>query len=155
MSDMARASVSSFLSAQLSRYTSKVPWFELNVDVQSYNDYASGTVEGKTEVGLELRKELFNNRVSVEIGGNVNVSPEKTHQNTASEITGDVTVKYKLTDDGRIRLKAFCDNQYEDIEGELSQAGVGILYTRDFDRWKEIFKPPAKSIPDDKKEKVP
>ena len=70
---------------------------------------------------------------------------EKAKQNSASDITGDVTVEYKLTEDGRYRLKGFRHNQYEGaIEGQLVETGVGIVYVRDFNKWKEFLKSPKK-----------
>ena len=51
-----------------------------------------------------------------------------------------MTVEYKLTEDGRYRLKAFRHNQYEGaIEGQLVETGAGVLFVRDFDKWKNIF----------------
>ena len=63
--------------------------------------------------------------------------PGKTR---ASDITGDVTVEYKLTEDGRFRMKGFRHNQYEGvIEGQLVETGAGIVFVRDFNRWKRLF----------------
>ncbi|MEP7170398.1 MAG: translocation/assembly module TamB, partial [Bacteroidota bacterium] len=148
-SSVARGSVSSFLSAQLNQLGSKVlPGVELNFDVQSYDDYTSGQAEGRTQVGIGLRKQLFNEHLSVQVGGTVDVEGTKAQQNTASEITGDVTVEYKITDDGRYRLKGFRHNQYEGaLEGQLVETGAGILYTRDFDKWKEFFTRPKDKRP--------
>ena len=53
----------------------------------------------------------------------------------------DVDVEYKLTKDGRYRLKGFRHNQYEGvIEGQLVETGAGIIYVRDFNKWKEFLK---------------
>ena len=73
------------------------------------------------------------------------VEGEKAKQNSASEITSDVNVEYKITKDGRYRLKGFRHNQYEGaIEGALVETGAGVLYVRDFNKWKEFFKSPKK-----------
>jgi len=142
----ARTTVSKFLSAQLNALSSKVvPGVELNFDVQSYDDYTSGQAEGRTEVEIGVKKQLFNERASVQVGGTVDVEGEKAKQNSASDITGDVTVEYKLTKDGRYRVKAFRHNQYEGaIEGQLVETGAGLLYVRDFDKWKEFFSKPKR-----------
>jgi len=74
------------------------------------------------------------------------VEGEKAKQNSASDITSDVTLEYKLTKDGRYRLKGFRHNQYEGaIEGQLVETGAGILYVRDFNTWKEVFNKKAKT----------
>jgi len=143
-SSTVRTTVGKFLSAQLNKWSSKVKsGVELNFDIQSYDDYQTGQAQGRTQVEIGLKKQLLNERLTVQVGGTVDVEGEKAKQNSASDITGDVTVEYKLTEDGRYRLKAFRQNQYEGaIEGQLVETGAGILYVRDFDKWKEFFKAP-------------
>jgi len=140
----ARATVSKFLTAQLNQLSSKlVPGVELNFDVQSYEDYQSGQAEGRTQVNIGVKKQLFNERLSVQVGGIVDVEGQKAKQNSASDITSDVTLEYKITKDGRFSLKGYRHNQYEGaIEGQLVETGVGLQYVRDFDKWKYFFKPP-------------
>jgi len=140
-STLVRSTVGKFLSAQLNQLSSKlIPGMEINFDIQSYDDYQTGQAQGRTQVEIGLKKQLFNERLTVQIGGTVDVEGEKAKQNTASDITSDVTVEYKLTKDGRYRLKAFRHNQYEGaIEGQLVETGAGILYLRDFNKWKELL----------------
>jgi hypothetical protein len=140
-SALVRSTVGKFLSAQLNQLSSKVvPGMEMNFDIQSYEDYQSGEATGRTQVEVGLKQQLFNERLSIEVGGTVDVEGEKARQNTASDITGDVTVEFKITKDGRFRLKAFRHNQYEGfIEGQLVETGAGILFLHDFNKWREMF----------------
>lgn len=142
----ARKTVGKFLSAQLNQLGSKViPGVELNFDVQSYSDYETGQEEGRTEVDVSVKKQLFNERLTVQVGGSVDVEGEKAKQNSASDITSDVTLEYKITKDGRYRLKGFRHNQYEGaIEGQLVETGAGVVYVRDFNKWKEFFHSPKR-----------
>jgi translocation and assembly module TamB len=146
-SSIVRTTVGKLLSAQLNQLSSKVvQGVELNFDIQSYDDYSSGQAEGRTQVELGLKKELFNERLSVQIGGTVDVEGAKAEQNSASDITSDVTVEYKMTKDGRFRLKGFRHNQYEGaIEGLLIQTGMGVSYVHDFNKWKDFFRAPKKA----------
>ncbi|MCE3279028.1 MAG: hypothetical protein K0S44_1219 [Bacteroidetes bacterium] len=157
VSTVARTTVSKFLSAQLNQLSSKVvPGVELNFDVQSYDDYGngSGQAEGRTEVEIGVKKQLFNERLTVQVGGSVDVEGERAKQNSASDITSDVSLEYKLSKDGRYRLKGFRHNQYEGaIEGQLVETGAGILYIKDFDKWKEFFRPNRKKKEGTKKNK--
>ena len=141
-STLIRSTVSKFLSAQLNQLSSKViPGVELNFDIQSYDDYQSGQAEGRTQVEIGMKKQLFNERLSVQLGGTVDVEGDQAKQNSASDITSDVTIEYKLTKDGRFRMKGFRHNQYEGaIEGQLVETGVGVVYVRDFNRWSRLFK---------------
>jgi len=148
-----RTTVGKFLSAQLNQLSSKVvPGVELNFDVQSYDDYQSGQAQGRTQVDIGMKKQLFNERLTVQVGGIVDVEGARAKQNSASDITSDVTLEYKLTKDGRYRLKGFRHNQYEGaIEGQLVETGAGILYVRDFNKWKSFFKSPKTQLDSTKK----
>jgi autotransporter translocation and assembly factor TamB len=141
-STFVRATVGKFLSQQLNQLSSKVlPGVDLNFEIQSYNAYQTGQAQGRTQVDIGLKKQLFGERLSIELGGTVDVEGETARQNPASNITSDVNVEYKLTKDGRYRLKGFRHNQYEGvIEGQLVETGAGIIYVRDFNKWNEFLK---------------
>jgi hypothetical protein len=142
-STLVRSTVSKFLSAQLNQLSSKMlPGTEIKFDIQSY-DEGSGAKgsQGRTDVEFGVKQQLFNERMSVEIGGSVNVEGEGRPAGTPSNISGDVTVEYKLTKDGRFRAKAFRLNQYEALEGQIIETGVGAVYVRDFNKWSKFFKP--------------
>jgi hypothetical protein len=136
-STLVRSTVGNFLSAQLNQLSSKVvKGVDLNFNVQSYDDYQTGQAQGRTQVEIGLKKQLFNDRLSVQLGGAVDVEGSKAKQNSASEITSDVTVEYKLTKDGAYRLEGFRHNQYEGaIEGQLVETGAGVVFVKDFDKW--------------------
>lgn len=148
-STMIRTTVGKFLSAQLNQLSSKmIPGVELNFDIQSYDDYQSGQAEGRTQVEIGLKKQLFNERLSVQLGGTVDVEGDKAKQNSASDITSDVTVEYKLNKDGNFRLKGFRHNQYEGaIEGQLVETGIGVVFVKDFNRWRRFFGQSPKKPP--------
>lgn len=141
-STIIRSTVSKFLSTQINQLSSKIlPGIDLNFDIQSYDDYQTGQAKGRTQVEIGVKKQLFNERLSVQLGGSVDVEGDRARQNSASDITGDVTVEYKLTEDGRFLMKGFRHNQYEGvIEGQLVETGAGIVFVRDFNRWRK--KPP-------------
>lgn len=155
-SALIRSTVGKFLSSQLNMLTSKaLPGVGLHFDIQSYDDYQSGTAEGRTELEIGIKKQLFNERLSVQVGGAIDLEGERRGQNNASDITSDFTIEYKLTKNGRYRLRGFRHNQYEGaIEGQLVETGVGAVYTGDFDGWKEFFqrrkkRKPAEILPAD------
>jgi hypothetical protein len=141
-STLVRSTVGKFLSAQLNQLTSKlIPGVEMNFDIQSYEDYQGDQAEGRTQVEIGLKKQLFDERLSVQLGGSIDVEGERARQNQATDIASDVQIEYRLTKDGRYRLKGFRHNQYEGaIEGQLVETGVGIVYVRDFNRWKNFFR---------------
>lgn len=140
-STLVRSTVGKLLSAQLNQLSSRiVPGVDLNFDIQSYDDYQTGKAQGRTQVEIGLKKQLFNERISIELGGTVDVEGDKAKQNSASDITSDVTVEYKLNKEGSFRMKGFRHNQYEGaIEGQLVETGVGVVYVKDFNHWRRFF----------------
>jgi len=141
-SALIRSTVGKFLSAQLNQLSSKlIPGVEMNFDIQSYDDYQSGQAEGRTQVEIGVKKQLFNERFSVQLGGAIDVEGARAQKNSISDITSDVTLEYKMTKDGRFRMTGFRHNQYEGaIDGQLVETGVGVLFVRDFNRWSRLFK---------------
>jgi hypothetical protein len=141
-SAIVRTTVGKFLSSQLNQLTSRViHGVEVDFDIQSYDDYQTGEAMGRTEVGIGIRKELFKDRLSVQLGGTLDIEGEQAKQNSASDITSDIQIEYKLTKDGHYRLKGFRHNQYEGaIEGQLVETGLGVVFVRDFNQWRHLFR---------------
>lgn len=137
----ARNSASKILSNQLNKLAGKIEGVELSLDLQSYN--TSGTSSGgNTELELGLSKQLFNNRVVVKVAGNFGLEGEQAeNQQNLSDFAGDIRIEYKLTEDGRFRLVGFRENEYDNLlQGEVIKTGAGIIFVRDYDSFKELFK---------------
>lgn len=147
VSTAARNSVNQVLTDQLNSLSGKyIKGFELNFDLQTTDDYVSGTKQSNTALQVGAKKNFFNERVSVQVGSSIDLTGGQQQAATGSQnITGDVVVEYKITEDGRYRFKAFRENQFEGIiDGMLYKTGVGIVFTRDYDNISELFKSPSK-----------
>ena len=146
LSSASRSSASKVLTRQLSTLSNKyVKFVNLDLGVNSFEDYSSGQEEGRTQLQLGVSKQLLNDKVTVRVGGNVELEGEKAQQNNVSDMAGNLSVDYKLTHDGRYKLKAFRENEYENaIEGEITKTGMGVLYIRNYNTWKELLSKPAK-----------
>jgi len=140
---IARSSASSILSSQLNSLSAQyIKGVELNFDLQSYNDYATGKKAGSTSLAVGVKKQFLDEKLSVQIGSNIGLEGQKTSQNRLSNFTGNIVVEYRLTKDGNYSLKAFRQNQYEGlIYGVVIKTGAGIMYSRDYNRLEEIFQP--------------
>ncbi len=82
------------------------------------------------DLQVALSTQLLNNRLSLD--GNFGKAAGVT-QNT-NTLVGDMNVEYKLTNDGKLRLKAFNrtnDNTIINISSPYTQ-GVGIFYREEF-----------------------
>jgi hypothetical protein len=138
LTDFARSSASQILSTQLNRLSGRyIKGVSVNVGLESYQDYSTGTAEGRTQMQLALSKKLFDERVTVEVGGNVELEGERSQRNMLNNFAGDIKVLYSLTEDGRWQVLAFRRNAYEGpIDGDITKTGVGVLFMIDFN---ELF----------------
>ena len=136
LSDYARSSVSQILSAQLNHLSEQyLAGASLNVGLESYQDYSSGTAEGRTQLKLALSKQLFSERVTVQVGGDVDLEGRRSQENSLNNFAGDLKVLYKLTEDGRWQLQVFRQNTYEGvIDGDITKTGAGVVFTIDFEK---------------------
>jgi hypothetical protein len=147
LSDFARSSVSQILSTQLNRLSEQyIAGANLNVGLDSYQDYSTGNAEGRTQLKLALSKQLFDERVTVQVGGNVDIEGRRSQENSLNNFAGDMKVLYKLTEDGRWQLQVFRQNSYEGaIDGDITKTGIGVMFTIDFDK---LFGITLKPVPD-------
>lgn len=135
----ARRSVSRLLTEQLNRLAENVKGVELSFDVKSYEDYSSGEAENRTQLQLGVSKSLLNDRLVVKLAGNVNVEGNQGSQSSFADYIGDLALEYKLTEDGRFRITGFRNSDYNMIDGELKETGLGLIYVKDYNTLRELF----------------
>jgi len=129
------AGVTSFelLSNQLSNWLSQISDdFDVGVN------YRPGDEITSQELEVALSTQILNDRVL--INGNVGVGE---HENTSSDIVGDVEVQVKINKSGNLRVKGFTransQSQLEFDYGPYTQ-GVGIFYTESFNTIRGLLK---------------
>lgn len=128
------------LSNQLSNWLSSLTG---NVDLGVRYRGADGTSSGSNEVELNVSGKFLNDRIVVD--GNFGVATNNTasgsNNNNASKTAGiiDVNIEYKITNDGKLRLRAFnrSNDGYLTVAFPYTQ-GVGLTYSTSFDTWKEV-----------------
>jgi len=135
-----RTSVSRILSDQLNRLSENIKGVQLSLDIKSYEDYSTGEAQGDTQVQLGVSKSLLNDRLVIKLSGNVDVEGENTMQETVTDYIGDLALEYKLTPDGRFRVTGFRTSNYDMIDGELIETGAGLIYIKDYNTLRELFK---------------
>ncbi|HEY8935916.1 MAG TPA: translocation/assembly module TamB domain-containing protein [Cyclobacteriaceae bacterium] len=145
LNNTARASVSRLLSEQLNRLSENVKGVKLNVDIKSYNNYTGSEIQGQTKLQLGISKNLFNDRLVVKLSGNVDLEGQNNEGNaSASDYIGDLALEYKLTSDGRLRVTGFRNSNFDMIDGGLIETGTGLIYIKDYNTLRELFKSNAK-----------
>ncbi|SFU45920.1 Family of unknown function [Pustulibacterium marinum] len=140
---IARDNLSQALSDQLNMFSDKLlgsSGISLNFGVDSYTDYQGATAENRTDVDITAQKKLFNDRVIVEVGSEVNVEGS-SRPGEANQLLGNVSVQYLLTEDGRFRVKGFHKNTYENIiDGQIIVNGISLIFTKEFNKFNELWK---------------
>lgn len=134
----ALSSVSNLITQQLNKLTERfVKGVDLNIGLESYtSDYGSpsGTESIVTELQLGVSKELFNDRVKVTVGSNVNLNTDNDAETSAlSGITGDFAIEYKLTKDGQYQIRFFRKSDFDALQqSNNSKTGITIFLQKSF-----------------------
>jgi hypothetical protein len=136
------AIVSSTLSNMLSQISN-----DFNIGI----NYMPGDQVSSEQLEVALSTQLLDDRLIID--GNIDVMGANSSSQQTSSIVGDINVEYKLTPDGRFRVKAFNRSNDLTVFGDDSPytQGVGVFYRKDFNNLKELFTRAGKS--QQKKEK--
>ncbi len=143
-------SLTEFLSTQISLYLTD--WISKNITmVELRFQYSTGQVQGndpeqielRRQINVEVEKAFMKEKIVVSVGGTFGFGNEETAPGTsqnANNYAGDVVIEYLLTEDGRVRIKAFSGTEYDVLSrGNKTKTGVGLFYREEFDTFKEFF----------------
>ncbi len=138
---MARQSVNRLLSDQLNNLaTNLIQGVELNFNLESTEDFSSGTRENRTDLNIAVSKRLFSDRLKVTVGSSFEVEGNQRQNEQATNIAGDIELEYALSKDGRYLLRVYRKNQYEvALQGQVVETGVGFIITMSYEHFKELF----------------
>lgn len=127
------AVASSALSSQLNNILGQIS-DKVNIGTNFRSDKGDFS---DLEFDLILSSQLLNNRLI--FNGNLGYRDKSVSNNS---FIGDFDLEYLINKSGTIRLKAY--NHYNDknyyIKSALTTQGVGLMFKKDFDNAKEIFK---------------
>ncbi len=144
-SDIAKSSVSQFLSAALDEIASDL-FKGINVDLNlnSYKDFIVNEGRQKNDLGVDVSKNFLNDRLSVTVGRTYGIESQdgsaKAAQQKGSRFLPDVTVNYKLSKDGKYMLRSYNKDQFEVIlDGYVVETGLAFIVTMDYDKYTELF----------------
>jgi len=138
---MARNSVSSLLSAQLNRLAGDlIKGIDLDFDLQSGDDYSTGTLQSRTDLNIGVSKMLFDDRLKVTIGSNFELEGNARPGEQTTNIAGDIAIDYQLSKDGRYLLRVYRKNQYQvTLQGQYVETGIGFIINMDYNHFRELF----------------
>lgn len=146
--------VSQFLSNQLSLYVSELlsdileenGFFsraEFNVNYAVYDqgatDIGAITSSRASELSLQLKNYLFQERLAIKIGTGIGIGDATYFDGSNAALnTFDVIVEWVITKDRRFKLLVYNKNDVT-FFGPQRQSGLGLNYRYEFDTWAEFF----------------
>lgn len=128
---------SELLSNQVSNWLSKISnEFDIGLN------YRPGDEISSQEVELALSTQLFNDRLIIDSNFGLSDRQNSPSGQGNNNLIGDVSIEYKVSKDGKLRVRAFNkSNQFSltEINSPYTQ-GVGLSYKEEFDTFGEFFR---------------
>ncbi|MEO6130693.1 MAG: translocation/assembly module TamB domain-containing protein, partial [Saprospiraceae bacterium] len=147
-SDLISSTLSSYLGGLLRDLIPEndVISIDLNVAVDLPNKENGGLLDPNGELNDNTASEyhanlpvgFFNDRLSVNVGGNYVNGSSLLTANNGKYFAGDITFEYYLTPDRRLKIRAYNRNEVT-FEGRKNKVGLGLAYRREYDTFSEIF----------------
>lgn len=137
-SNVALRSVSNLITQQLNKLAGKAKGLSINFNLDSYQSkYETATGNNTvTEIGLDISKTFFNDRLEISAGTDVNLQSDvNTEQSDGSftQLAGDFILEYKITESGRYRVQVFNKTDYDALnQSNVNKTGVGFTYKQSF-----------------------
>jgi hypothetical protein len=128
------AIVSNTLSNMLSQISND---FDVGIN------YVPGDQVSSEQLEVALSTQLLDDRLIID--GNFDVTGANASSQQTSSIVGDINAEYKLTPDGRFRVKAFNRSNDLSLFNDYSPytQGVGVFYRKEFNNIHELFRKPG------------
>lgn len=127
-------SSSELLSNQISNWLSQISnQFDVGFS------YRPGTELTNDEVELALSTQIFNDRVVLD--GNVGYLNSSQVAGNSNNLVSDFAIEYKVTPDGKLRVKAFNRSNVNNfmLNNAPYTQGAGFFYRKEFDRFGDLF----------------
>ncbi|MCD8202864.1 MAG: translocation/assembly module TamB [Prevotella sp.] len=131
------SALSSFLESEINNITGNaLRSLDLSIGLDNTTD---GSGNSHTDYSFKFSKRLWNNRLKIVVGGKVSTGAEVENQNES--FFDNVTFEYRLGSTSDKYLKLFYDNNaYDWLEGTTREYGVGFIWRRSLQHFKDIFK---------------
>jgi len=107
-----------------------------NADLGTGQDFTRGD-----EFEVQVRQNFFNDRLSVLIGGNVDIGTSVQNPALTGTFVGnDIVIEYALNDDRSLKLRVYQRLQPDIGGGSRLQVGTGISFRREFDSFGDFWR---------------
>ncbi|WP_144963841.1 translocation/assembly module TamB [Gillisia sp. Hel_I_86] len=154
---IARDNLNQALSDQLNMLSGKImgdSGVELDFGLNSFTDYQGENPQDRTQLNVAAQKKLLDDRLIVRVGSNLDIQGSDQSPEASNAIIGNVSMEYLLTEDGKFRLKGFRNNTFDNvIDGQLIVSGIALIFTQEFNKFKELFEKAVKEQVDKNEDK--
>ena len=159
------STISELLSSQFALYVNSLlsevvgtgkfySGMEVDVGLNIYQSYGTDGTTGTTNSSfqskafhLNLKNHFFNNRVTIQLGGNVGLDNKEINP-TSSNFSGDILIEIYLSKNRRYRAQVYnrFAPDYTGTAKNRMKSGVGLSYQREFNSFQELFKGIKKAV---------
>ena len=115
-------------------------------DIDINFNFKPGSEISNEEVTLALKKQFFDDRLTIETNFGV-IRPTAYNTNNSTNIVGDVNIDYKITKDGGLSAQVFNRSnfntyyyQYTYYKMAPYTQGIGLSYSKSFERLRDLFR---------------
>jgi len=131
------SALSSFLQSEINNITGNaLRTLDLSFGMDNSTDGSGNT---HTDYSFKFAKRFWNNRLRIVVGGKVSTGAEVANQNES--FFDNVTFEYRLGNTANKYVKLFYDNNaYDWLEGNTQEYGVGFIWRRSLQHFKDIFR---------------
>ena len=132
----------SFLESRLNTWAANtIRGVDLSFGIDQYNRTVDGNTSQTMSYSYQVSKSLFNDRFKIAVGGNYSTDAN-ADENFSQNLINDISFEYFLNDAHTMYVRLFRHTGYESIlEGEITQTGVGFVYSRKLRRLGDMFLP--------------
>lgn len=151
---LARNNLNDAVSGQLNTFSDKIlggSGIKLDFGLNSFTDYQGNTPTDRTQLGVAAQKKLFNDRLTVRVGSELDIQGSSATK-TKSPLIGNVSLEYQITEDGRYRVRGFRKSEFENvIDGQTIVSGIALIFTKEFNEFHQLWDSILRSKKDKKK----
>lgn len=128
--------LNAFLQNQVQQIAGKaLKSVDLSVSVE---DGTSATGMSNTDYSFRFAKKFWGNRVNIVIGGHVSTGEDA--RNDASSFIDNVSIEYRIDNSAKRYVNLFYDHNSQDpLEGQITEAGAGLVLRRKVEKFGEVF----------------
>lgn len=130
------------ITNQLNDFISQLIDDDIDINV----NYKPGSEMSNEEMTVAMRKQLFDDRLTIETNFGV-IRPNSAYASNSTNIVGDFNLDYKITRDGRLSGQVFNRSNYNTTYYQYTYykmapytQGIGLSYSKSFDTFRDLFK---------------